>query len=150
MGWLLLRQRVRLVAARKAERASSPGRRLSRSLFSLSCILLCAVRNDGLRTHSSSVSLTGRRPRLLTFVRLRPFGWSTLFLRPRITPIIAWSDETPVLFVFVVGEHGEQLAVGNRREFFLCFSRVRRPRRLIRCSCLLSDATGGGGGGGGG
>jgi hypothetical protein len=57
-----------------------------------------------------------------------------------------WHGETPVLFVFVVGEHGEQLAVGNLREFFLCFSHVRRPRRLIRCSCLLSDATGGGGG----
>jgi hypothetical protein len=73
LDWLLLRQRERLVLSRRGRRNELPvpggvvagsrhqssrlpawERRLSRSLFSLSCILLCAVRNDLIPPRSPS------------------------------------------------------------------------------------------------
>lgn len=153
MGWLLLRQREWLVAARNelpvpvagsrrhhqsSRLRSAWERRLSLAFFPLSYIL-CGVRNDGLLTsflppRSSPVAVAVSVPVPGCSALYGPrLVWSTLFLRPQTTLHADYCVEVErairllLSLFFVVGEHGEQLAVGNRREFFLCLSRVSAP-----------------------
>jgi len=145
MGWLLLRQRERLVAARKAARASSPGagrvagsRQQSSRLpgsdttsLSLAFFPLCAaVRNDGLRTHSSPVAVPDCSPlyggTLWLVHTFSPPANHTDYCVERLDSLFSWW-----------ASHGEQLAVGNRREFFLCSSRVRAAAPSIDSLFLL-------------
>jgi hypothetical protein len=61
---------------------------LARSLFSLSCILLCAVRNDGLRTQAvfSSFKIPPRSPSPVAVPDCSPLYGGTLWLVHTFSP----------------------------------------------------------------